>query len=206
MLAVYTSVGCESSRSVGVDATPWSFIATVCVVRCSFMCRQVKSSQVTSISVDFSRRTGYCRPRGAVDSGLAAVLAAVESVAVFVRVCRVSECVSLDLSVDGCDWVRPCDPCARVRPCVPCVPCGSRRPPVSLRHRGSRVCTRAKTGTPCLVYNYTCIICLPLSLPRSHDPPHTFIQGFHTGSFIVSFASRRVLHAGAAVPTHREPP
>ena len=28
------------------------------------------------------------RPRGAVDSGLAAVLAAVESVAVFVRVCR----------------------------------------------------------------------------------------------------------------------
>ena len=34
--------------------------------------------------------TGTCsRPRGAVDSGLAAVLAAVESVAVFVRVCVV---------------------------------------------------------------------------------------------------------------------
>ena len=67
--------------------------------------------------------------RGAVDSGLAAVLAAVvpvESVAVFVRVC-----------VFGFGWmvvtceVRPCDPFARVRPCVPCVPCVSRLPPVS---------------------------------------------------------------------------
>ena len=55
------------------------------------------------------------RPRGAVDSGLAAVLVAVESVVVFVRVCRW-------LWVDGSE-VRPCDPCARARPCVPCVPC-----------------------------------------------------------------------------------
>ena len=55
------------------------------------------------------------RPRGAVDSGPAAVLAAVESVAVFVRVCV------FGFLVDGCE-VRPCDPCARVRPCVPCVP------------------------------------------------------------------------------------
>ena len=46
--------------------------------------------------------------RGAVDSGLAAVLAAVESVAVFVRVKRV--CVVRWVWVDGCE-VRPCDPC-----------------------------------------------------------------------------------------------
>ena len=59
-----------------------------------------------------------------VDSGLAAVLAAVESVAVFVRVCV------LWVWVDGCE-VHPCDPFARVRLCVPCVPCVSRLPPVS---------------------------------------------------------------------------
>ena len=64
------------------------------------------------------------RPRGAVDSGLAAVLAAVESVAVFVRVCVV-----------GFGWmvvrfvrVIRLPACARVSRVSRCV---SRLPPVS---------------------------------------------------------------------------
>ena len=152
-----------------------------------------KSSQVTSISVDFSRRTGYCRPRGAVDSGLAAVLAAVESVAVFVRVCRVCV-VGFE---HGFEWmvvtgfvrvirVR----CARVRPCVPCVPCVSRLPPVSLRHRGSRVCTRAKTGTPRHRASYTTIHVSYVSLFLSHEATIPLTLSFR--AFIVSYCTGSV--------------
>ena len=66
------------------------------------------------------------RPRGAVGSGPAAVLAAVDSAAEL-RPSRRRAGVSLGL--DGCE-VRLCDPCARLCPCVLCVPCVSRLPPV----------------------------------------------------------------------------
>ena len=86
-----------------------------------------KNSQHSSTSrVPEWGRPLLSRPRGAVDSGPAAVLAAMLSRSRFrprravVRVCRW-------VWVDGCE-VRPCDPCARVRPCVPCVPCVSRLP------------------------------------------------------------------------------
>ena len=112
------------------------------------------------------------------------VLAAVESVAVFVRVC-----VFVWVWVDGCE-VRPCDPFARVRPCVPCVPCVSRLPRclftgtcrrLFLRgtasfqpsfavgasdHADLRENANRKDGTPPLASN--------LSHPRTHPHATTF--------------------------------
>ena len=93
-----------------------------------------KSSRYSTLFAHPSIPVGWgrpllSRPRGAVDSGPAAVPAAVESVAVS-AVAWSCGCAVGFVWVDGCE-VHPCDPCARVRPCVPCVPCVSRLPPVS---------------------------------------------------------------------------
>ena len=83
---------------------------------------KVKVSYPVRNLVAASLGTGSSRPRGAVDSGPAALESAAASVVALT--CGLSV---LLVGLDACE-VRLCGPCAFVRPRVPCV---SRLPPVS---------------------------------------------------------------------------